>query len=413
MCGICGFLSLNGDYNVTEDILRQMTSAQRHRGPDDEGYLCEAGVGLGFRRLAILDLTPAGHQPMSNEDGTVWLVFNGEIYNFQDLVPTLEQAGHRFRSRSDSEVIIHAYEQWGTECLQRFVGMFAFAIWDSRKRTIFLARDRMGEKPLYYWSDGSHFAFSSEVKALLSLPSVPRELNLRALQSYLVYEYVPSPESIFTGIRKLPAAHFLKFQLDGSAQGRQTTDWDPQQYWDVRFQESEESRRSVDDYAQELRELLKKAVARCLISDVPLGVFLSGGLDSSSIVAMMTEVSNTRPKTFSIGFAEKTYNESDYAQIVARHFDTEHHVEILNPDANDLIHTIANILDEPFADASALPTYLVSRMARQHVTVALSGDAGDELFAGYDWYRAHAALPGGRYLTKRDAAHTLANLLAR
>jgi asparagine synthase (glutamine-hydrolysing) len=388
MCGICGFLSLNGDYNVTEDILRQMTSAQRHRGPDDEGYLCEAGVGLGFRRLAILDLTPAGHQPMSNEDGTVWLVFNGEIYNFQDLVPTLEQAGHRFRSRSDSEVIIHAYEQWGTECLQRFVGMFAFAIWDSRKRTIFLARDRMGEKPLYYWSDGSHFAFSSEVKALLSLPTVPRELNLHALQSYLVYEYVPSPESIFTGIRKLPAAHFLKFQLDGSAQGRQTTDWDPQQYWDVRFQESEESRRSVDDYAQELRELLKKAVARCLISDVPLGVFLSGGLDSSSIVAMMTEVSNTRPKTFSIGFAEKTYNESDYAQIVARHFDTEHHVEILNPDANDLIHTIANILDEPFADASALPTYLVSRMARQHVTVALSGDAGDELFAGYDWYRA-------------------------
>ncbi len=357
MCGICGFLSLNGDYNVTEDILRQMTSAQRHRGPDDEGYLCEAGVGLGFRRLAILDLTPAGHQPMSNEDGTVWLVFNGEIYNFQDLVPTLEQAGHRFRSRSDSEVIIHAYEQWGTECLQRFVGMFAFAIWDSRKRTIFLARDRMGEKPLYYWSDGSHFAFSSEVKALLSLPSVPRELNLRALQSYLVYEYVPSPESIFTGIRKLPAAHFLKFQLDGSAQGRQTTDWDPQQYWDVRFQESEESRRSVDDYAQELRELLKKAVARCLISDVPLGVFLSGGLDSSSIVAMMTEVSNTRPKTFSIGFAEKTYNESDYAQIVARHFDTEHHVEILNPDANDLIHTIANILDEPFADGQRLSTF--------------------------------------------------------
>ncbi len=388
MCGICGFLSLDGEYLVTEEVLRKMTFAQQHRGPDDEGFLCEPGVGLGFRRLAILDLTPAGHQPMSNEDGTVWLVFNGEIYNFQDLVPTLEQAGHRFRSRSDSEVIIHAYEQWGAECLQRFIGMFAFAIWDRRKRSVFLARDRMGEKPLYYWSDGSHFAFSSELKALLTLPSVPRQLNLHALQSYLVYEYVPSPESIFTGIRKVPAGHFLEIPLDGSAHEQQTTDWHPQQYWDVRFQTSEECHRSLDDYAQELRALLKKSVSRCLISDVPLGVFLSGGLDSSSIVAMMTEVSNTRPKTFSIGFAEKTFNELDYAQIVARHFDTEHHVEVLNPDANDLIHTIANILDEPFADASALPTYLVSRVARQHVTVALSGDAGDELFAGYDWYRA-------------------------
>ena len=236
MCGICGFLSLDGEYNVTEDILYKMTSAQLHRGPDDEGYLCERGLGLGFRRLAILDLTPAGHQPMSNEDGTIWLVFNGEIYNFQDLVPALEQAGHRFRSRSDSEVILHAYEQWGTDCLQHFIGMFAFAIWDSRKRSVFLARDSMGEKPLYYWSDGSHFAFSSEIKALLTLPSVPRELNLHALQSYLVYEYVPSPESIFTGIRKLPAGHFLNFQLDGSALGRQTTDWYPQQYWNVRFQ---------------------------------------------------------------------------------------------------------------------------------------------------------------------------------
>jgi asparagine synthase (glutamine-hydrolysing) len=388
MCGICGFLSLNGEYTVGEEILRGMASTQRHRGPDDEGFHREAGIGLGFSRLAILDLTPAGHQPMSNEDGTMWLVFNGEIYNFQDLVPVLEQAGHRFRSHTDSEVVIHAFEQWGTDCLQRFVGMFAFAIWDSRRRSIFLARDRMGEKPLYYWSDGSHFAFSSEMKALLTLPSIPRDLNLRALQSYLVYEYVPSPASIFAGIHRLPAGHFLKFQLDGSALGRRTTDWRPQQYWDIRFQASEGGRRSLDDYAQELRELLKKAVARCLVSDVPLGVFLSGGLDSSSILALMTEVSNQRPRTFSIGFVEKTFNELDYARLVARHFDTEHHVEILNPDANDLIHTIAGILDEPFADASALPTYLVSSMARQYVTVALSGDAGDELFAGYDWYLA-------------------------
>jgi asparagine synthase (glutamine-hydrolysing) len=365
-----------------------MVSAQRHRGPDDEGYLCEPGIGLGFCRLAILDLTPAGHQPMSNEDGTVWLIFNGEIYNFQELVPDLERAGHRFRSRSDSEVIIHAYEQWGADCLQRFIGMFAFAIWDSRRRSVLLARDRMGEKPLYYWSKGTHFAFSSEMKGLLALPSMSRELNLGALQSYLSYEYVPSPESIFTGIQKLPAGHYLKIQLDGSACGRQTADWHPCQYWDVHFQPTEMGSRSIDDYAHELRALLKKAVARCLISDVPLGLFLSGGLDSSSILALMTEVSSEQPKTFSIGFEEKTFSELDYARLVAHHFNCDHHVEILKPDANDLIQILADILDEPFADASALPTYLVSRMARQHVTVALSGDAGDELFAGYDWYRA-------------------------
>ncbi|HLZ56608.1 MAG TPA: asparagine synthase (glutamine-hydrolyzing) [Ktedonosporobacter sp.] len=389
MCGICGLLNLAGEDTITETALRQMMSAQQHRGPDDDGCHCEPGMGLGFRRLAILDLTPTGHQPMCNEDETVWLSFNGEIYNFQDVVPTLEQAGHRFRSRrSDSEMIVHAYEQWGPDCVQRFIGMFAFAIWDRRKRSIFIARDRMGEKPLYYWSDGTHFAFSSEVKALLTLPMIPRQLNLRALQSYLSYEYVPAPESIFTGIQKLPAGHYLEIHLDGSDQGRQTADWRPHQYWDVRFQTSETPGRSVDDYAHELRELLRQAVKRCLISDVPLGLFLSGGLDSSSLLALATEVSTQQPKTFSIGFEEKTFSELDYAQIVAHHFDSEHHVEILKPEANDLIQTVANFLDEPFADASALPTYLVSRMARQHVTVALSGDAGDELFAGYDWYRA-------------------------
>lgn len=393
MCGICGFLNIDGDMNiVNEVILRQMTGAQRHRGPDDQGYLCEPGIGLGFCRLAILDLTPAGHQPMSNEDGSVWLIFNGEIYNFQELVPVLEQAGHRFRSRSDSEVIIHAYEQWGTQCLQRFNGMFAFAIWDSRKRSVFIARDRLGVKPLYYWSNGINFAFSSELKALLSLPWVSQRLNLHALQSFLVYEYVPSPESIFTDIQKLPAGHYLEIRLDSSAWGHLTADWRPRQYWDVRFGidagEAETKQHSIADYTHELRTLLRAAVARRLISDVPLGVFLSGGLDSSSVVAMMSEISTERPKTFSIGFEEKTFSELEYAEIVARHFDTEHHVEILKPDAHDLILTVAEMLDEPFADASALPTYLVSRMARQHVTVALAGDGGDELFAGYDWYRA-------------------------
>lgn len=389
MCGICGIANQDGGGVIEERLVRQMIAVQGHRGPDDDGFYGAPGIGLGFCRLSILDLTPAGHQPMTNEDGSIWLTFNGEIYNFQELVPQLERAGHHFRSHSDSEVIIHAYEQWGTDCLSRFNGMFAFAIWNSRKRTVFIARDRLGVKPLYYWSDGKRFAWSSELKSLLSLPGVERRLNVQALQDYLVYEYVPTPHSIFLGIQKLPAGHCLEIRLDGSCRGRTTADWQPRQYWNVSFQQGENTdHRSVDDYAQELRDLLKSAVARRLISDVPLGVFLSGGIDSSSVVALMTEVSTERPKTFSIGFPEKTFSELDYAQIVASHFHTDHHVEILKPNAGELIQTVADYLDEPFADASALPTYLVSRSARKHVTVALGGDAGDELFAGYDWYRA-------------------------
>jgi asparagine synthase (glutamine-hydrolysing) len=391
MCGICGIVNLRSEHTVNVPLIAQMMAAQRHRGPDDQGILCEDGggaVGFGFCRLAILDLTPAGHQPMANEDRTVWLVFNGEIYNFRELVPTLDQAGHCFRSRSDSEVILHAYEQWGTDCLQHFNGMFAFALWDTRRRTLFIARDRLGVKPLYYWCDGTHFAFSSELKALLTLPWITRRLNRHALQSYLVYEYVPAPESIFVDIKKLPAGHTLELRLDGSLQGCTTDALRPRPYWDVQFGLQGSQQRGLDDYTDEFRELLKAAVARRLISDVPLGVFLSGGLDSSSVVAMMSLVSNERPKTFSIGFAEKTFSELDYAQIVARHFDTDHHVEILNPNSNVLMHTVTSFLDEPLADASALPTYLVAQMARKKVTVALAGDAGDEIFAGYDWYRA-------------------------
>ncbi len=387
MCGICGILCLDGENTAAEAALRRMTTVQKHRGPDDEGYFCAQGVGLGFCRLAILDLTPAGNQPMSNEDGTIWLVFNGEIYNFQELVPTLEQAGHRFRSRSDSEVIIHAYEQWGAQCVNHFNGMFAFAIWDSRKRSVFIARDRLGVKPLYYWSNGSIFAFGSELKSLLTLPDVPHQLNAYALHAYFMYEYIPAPASIISGIQKLPAGHYLEIRLDGSTQGYKTSDWQPQQYWDIQFQAAESRSRSIDDYTQELLALLKSAVARRLISDVPLGAFLSGGLDSSSVVAMITGFSAERLKTFSIGYAEKTFNELDYAQVVAGRFNTEHHMELLRPDPN-LLETVADVLDEPFADASVLPTYFVSQMARQQVTVALSGDGGDELFAGYDWYLA-------------------------
>jgi asparagine synthase (glutamine-hydrolysing) len=413
MCGICGMVNLGGEHTVNIPLIEQMMTTQRHRGPDDQGVFCEDGVGLGFCRLAILDLTPAGHQPMTNEDGTVWLVFNGEIYNFQELVPVLEQAGHRFRSRSDSEVIIHAYEQWGTDCLQRFNGMFAFAIWDMRQRTMFIARDRLGVKPLYYWSDGTHFAFSSELKALLTMPWISRRLNMQALQSYLVYEYVPAPESIFTDIQKLPAGHTLELRLDGSLQGLVTSELVTRQYWDLQFGLQDDRRRSVDDYIYEFRELLKAAVARRLISDVPLGVFLSGGLDSSSIVAMMALVSNERPKTFSVGFAEKTFSELDYAQVVAKHFDTDHYVEILKPDSHALIQTISNFCDEPFADASALPTYLVSQTARKHVTVALGGDAGDEILAGYDWYRAQKIAAGSVDLLPSDLRNQLRILAQR
>lgn len=300
MCGICGVLHLNSELAASEDTLRMMVAAQRHRGPDDEGYLVQPGASLGFTRLAIIDLTPTGHQPMPNEDGTVWLVFNGEIYNFQTLVPELERRGHVFRSRSDSEVIIHAYEEWGMDCVPRFNGMFAFAIFDSRKQRVLLARDRLGVKPLYYWSDGRRFAFASELKALVSyVPDTP-ELSMSALHTYLEYEYIPAPESIFENIYKLPAAHVLDVPLDGRAIGRESAAWQPQRYWNVQFSGpgASTAHTSLDDYADELYDLLRAAVKRRLIADVPLGAFLSGGIDSSSVIALMAELSGDPVKTW-------------------------------------------------------------------------------------------------------------------
>lgn len=388
MCGICGIFCLDGEGLVEETTLRAMTAAQRHRGPDDQGYLVQPGAGLGFCRLAIIDLTPAGHQPMTNEDSTIWIMSNGEIYNFQELVPPLERAGHCFRSRSDSEVLVHAYEEWGIECLERLNGMFALAIWDSRRRRAYIARDRLGVKPLYYWSNGTHFAFASELKALLQYPAVSRDIDLHALQTYLAYEYIPTPASIFRHIQKLPPAHFLEIPLDGSSQAQQSADWSPQRYWQLHYRPAGERTRRVEEYQEELHTLLRAAVKRRLISDVPLGVFLSGGTDSSSITAMMAEASTRPIKTFSIGFAEKSFNELHYARLIARHFHTEHHEEILNPDIPDLFQSVVDVLDEPFADASVLPSYLVAQTARKQVTVVLTGDGGDEMFAGYDFYRA-------------------------
>jgi asparagine synthase (glutamine-hydrolysing) len=386
MCGITGILEANGP--VDREALRRMANALYHRGPDDESYyFSEAreghiSAGFGFRRLAIIDLS-GGRQPMSNEDGTLWLVCNGEIYNYQELRQGLEQRGHHFRTNCDVETLLHLYEETGPECVKQANGMFAAAIWDVRKQTLFLARDRLGKKPLYYRATPTQFMFGSEVKALLQHPACPRELDPRSLSKYLAYEYVPSPHCIFKGIHKLPAGHTLTWQ---SGQTR------IQQYWDLKFSGGPD-RRSEGEIAEELRERLKEAVRLRLISDVPLGVFLSGGVDSSTVVALMAEL---RPaaqiKTFAIGFEESSFDESRYARRVAEFYGTDHHEDILQGRALlDMLPEVAAFLDEPFADASVIPTYLLSRFTRKHVTVALGGDGGDELFAGYPTFPAQQA----------------------
>jgi asparagine synthase (glutamine-hydrolysing) len=386
MCGITGIVDLSAP--IERAVLSRMTNALRHRGPDDESfYLSEprpghASVGLGFRRLAIIDLG-GGRQPMCNEDGSLWIVCNGEIYNYQELRTQLEAKGHRFRSHSDIETLLHLYEDLGSECVTRANGMFAAAIWDAKAQTLFLARDRLGKKPLYYRATPSQILFGSEVKALLEHPACPRELDLASLSKYLAYEYVPSPHCIFKGIQKLPAGHYLTWK-----QGQTRL----HQYWDLKFSEPAKVPTEAET-AKELLVRLKEAVRLRLISDVPLGVFLSGGIDSSAVVAMMAEL---RPasqiKTFAIGFAERSFDESNFARGVAQFFGTDHHEQILQSRALvDVLPEVAGFLDEPFGDASVIPTYLLSRFARQHVTVALGGDGGDELFAGYPTFQAHQA----------------------
>ena len=383
MCGIAGILNSRGP--VDRDVLARMTNSLRHRGPDDEEYHLETpapgrlAVGLGFRRLAIIDLG-AGRQPMANEDESLWIVCNGEIYNHQDLRSELEARGHRFRTHCDIETLLHLYEESGPDCLQKVNGMFAAAIWDTRDQRLFLARDRLGKKPLYYRHTPSQFLFGSEVKALLQHPDCPPELDRVSLAKYLAYEYVPSPHCIFKGIQKLPAGHHLTWK------NGQTT---VRQYWDLSFPPVANSR-PEGEIADELLARLREAVRLRLISDVPLGVFLSGGIDSSSVVAMMAEL---RPasqiKTFAIGFEERSFDESHHARLVARHFGTDHHEDILKSQTLvDILPEVADFLDEPFADASIIPTYLLSRFTRRHVTVALGGDGGDELLAGYPTFQA-------------------------
>lgn len=373
MCGISGVWELSGN-RVDKDVLVRMTDALIHRGPDERGIYLGDHVGLGHRRLSIIDLS-GGKQPLCNEDGTIWVVFNGEIYNFQELAEILKVKGHVFKTRSDTEVIVHAYEEWGEDCIERFRGMFAFALWNSNQREMFLGRDRLGKKPLYYYQDQDKFLFSSEVKSILQYPEVPREVNLQALSDYLSLGYVPSPKSMFRGIFKVPPGCYLVCNQVGVR---------VQRYWDLKF--SDETSLTFEKAADRLREILFEAVKIRLISEVPLGAFLSGGVDSASVVAVMAHLLGTPVKTASVGFSEANYDETRFARQVSGRYKTDHHECTVTPDAVDVLERLCWFYDEPFGDSSSIPTYYVSKLARQRVTVALSGDGGDENFAGYRRY---------------------------
>jgi asparagine synthase (glutamine-hydrolysing) len=396
MCGICGVLHFDNS-PVDSTALSRMVETIRHRGPDDSGTWVDGGVGLGNTRLAIIDLSPAGHQPLSNETGEVWIAFNGEIYNFQSLRPEVESRGHTFRSRTDTETIVHLFEDRGIECLQSLRGMFALALWDGRKREMWLARDRLGKKPLYYFADGQRLIFGSEIKCILAYPDVPRTLNRRVLPLYLAYGYIPAPETIYAGIRMLRPGYWLRVS---------TGQIEERAYWEVPIPTPVAPRqeRGEAEWAEALLDQLREAVRLRLISDVPLGAFLSGGLDSSAVVALMAEAASGPVKTFAMGFAgEPSYDETAHARIVAGHLATDHHEFIVEPQTVDLVAQLAWHLDQPFGDSSIIPTYLVSKLAREHVTVALTGDGGDELFAGYE--RFHAAQLARRYRVVPAFAH--------
>jgi asparagine synthase (glutamine-hydrolysing) len=384
MCGLAGILNLAAGapgHAPDPAELRAMAGCIVHRGPDDEGaYLDPAGrCGFGFRRLSIIDLA-GGHQPLCNEERTVWLIFNGEIYNYRELRDELVRRGHRLATATDGEVVIHLYEEVGERCFERLAGMFAIALWDERVGRLLLGRDRLGKKPLVYGVHGQRLYFASEAKAILSLPGVPREIDLPSLHRYLVLQYVPDPHSIFRGLRRLPPGHLLAVEA-----GRPNVEA-PRAWW--RLPPGGTFSGTYRDAKQQLGELLRRAVRRRLIADVPLGAFLSGGIDSSLVVALMREEQVHPLRTFSIGFPDPRYDERAYARRVAQLFHTEHHELVVTPRARDLLDTLAFHYDEPLGDASAIPTYCVARFTRESVTVALTGDGGDECFAGYDRYRA-------------------------
>lgn len=377
MCGIAGVYYFDRQKKIDEAILLSMRDQMALRGPDDAGLYLEPGIGLGFRRLSIIDLAD-GHQPMTNEDGTLWLVFNGEIYNFLELRPELEARGHRFKTRSDSEVILHAYEEYGERCVEKFNGMFAFAIYNARDHSLFIARDRLGVKPFYYTQTDSFFAFASSLKALLRHPEIPANIDPHSLSEYLLFEYVPAPRSMIRNIWKLLPGHRAWVR-----HGKFTAE----KYWDLDYTVGKE--KTVPEYEEELRHLLRASVKRRLVSDVPLGIFLSGGIDSSAILSFMSELGHRPLKSFSIGFNETSFNELHHARKVAKLFSTDHQEMMVTPQTLlELFPKVLEAIDDPLGDPSAVPTYLVSQLARQSVKVCLAGDGGDELFAGYPTYQA-------------------------
>ena len=383
MCGITGIFDLKERRPVNQALLKAMNQTQFHRGPDEGGIHLEPGVGLAHRRLSIIDLS-SGQQPLFNEDETVVVTYNGEIYNFPELTEELQQAGHTFRTHCDTEVIVHAWEEWGEACVERFRGMFAFGVWDRNRETLFLARDRLGIKPVYYslLPDG-HLLFASELKALMAHPALPRDMDPYAVEDYFAYGYVPEPRSIFKAVHKLPPAHTLTLRR---GQGSLP---EPREYWDVPFQPLPAL--SEKDAAEELVERLREAVRIRLVAEVPLGAFLSGGVDSSAVVAMMAGLSQDPVQTCSITFSDPVYDESRYAEQVATRYQTNHYAEQVDTEDFDLLDRLGELYDEPFADSSALPTYRVCELARRKVIVALSGDGGDENLAGYRRYRHHVA----------------------
>jgi asparagine synthase (glutamine-hydrolysing) len=393
MCGITGLFDTRGATPVDRAVLQRMNDSQFHRGPDEGSLHIEPGVGLGHRRLSIIDIA-TGQQPLFNEDGSVVVVFNGEIYNFQELIPELQALGHVFHTKSDTEVIVHAWEAWGEGCVKRFRGMFAFVLWDRNRQTLFMARDRLGVKPLYYaLLDDGTLLFGSELKSILAHGGLKRDIDPLAVEEYFALGYVAEPRTIFRQARKLAPGHALAIRR-GDAVG------EPREYWDVRFTLG--SQISAEDAAAELVGRLRESVKLRLISEVPLGAFLSGGVDSSAVVALMAGLSDEPVNTCSIAFDDPAFNEAAFAQLVADRYRTNHRVETVKSDDFDLIDILASLYDEPYADSSAIPTYRVCQLARKHVTVALSGDGGDETFGGYRRYRLHlmeermrAALPFG------------------
>ncbi len=408
MCGIAGVVDLQAR-PVESSLVRRLCNVLAHRGPDDEGYYIKGPVALGQRRLAILDLA-GGRQPMSNEDGTVWVTFNGEIYNFRELRPRLEGLGHRFATRSDTEAIVHAYEQYGPACVKELRGMFAFALWDQPRQTLLLARDRVGKKPLFYAEIDGQWAFASELQALLQHPGLTREVDWGALDDYLTYGYVPAPKTIFRGVHKLPPAHWLTLKLHPDGNGG--LEVCVERYWQLAY--DPKVRLSEADAVDGLLEVLREAVRLRMVADVPLGALLSGGIDSSIVVALMSQLSDRPVKTFSIGFDDQEFNELPHARRVAERCGTEHHELIVRPKALEVLPTLVRHYGEPYADSSAIPSYYVAKLTREHVKVALNGDGGDECFAGYERYAG--GLAADRYgripaVVRRLAIEPLSRLI--